>query len=77
MAITGADGMRVELLSNANGNFSLDRWPGTNLFPYTAEVIRDGVTSKMLAPRQAGENDCNSCHGPVGLNAAPGRIIAP
>ena len=77
VAITCSDGMRVELLSNANGNFSLDRWPGTNLFPYTAEVIRDGVTSKMLAPRQAGENDCNSCHGPVGLNAAPGRIIAP
>jgi hypothetical protein len=77
VAITGADSTRVELVSNTNGNFSLERWPGTNLFPYTAEVIRDGVTSKMIAPRQAGENDCNSCHWSVGLNAAPGRIIPP
>jgi hypothetical protein len=77
VAVTGADGMRVELLSNANGNFSLARWPGTNLYPYTAEVTRDGVTTKMLAQRQAGENDCNACHGSVGASAAPGRIIAP
>ena len=77
VAITGGDGMRVEMVSNASGNFWLDRWPGTNLYPYTAEVIRDGVTSKMLAPRQAGENDCNSCHFSVGLSAAPGRIIVP
>lgn len=75
VAITGADGTRVELVSNANGNFSLERWPGTNLYPYTAEIIRDGVTSKMMTPRQAGENDCNSCHGAIGLNAALGRII--
>jgi len=77
VAITGGDGMRVEMVSNASGNFRLDRWPGTNLYPYTAEVIRDGVTSKMMAPRQAGENDCNSCHFSVGLNDAPGRIIVP
>jgi hypothetical protein len=77
VAITGADGMRVELPSNANGNFTLDRWPGTNLFPYTAEVDRDGLTSKMLTPRQAGQNDCNSCHTAAGLNAAPGRIVPP
>ena len=75
MAITGADGTRVELVSNANGNFSLERWPGTNLYPYAAEIIRDGVTSKMMTQRQAGENDCNSCHGAIGLNAALGRII--
>jgi len=77
VAITGGDGMRVELVSNANGNFSLAHWPGTNLYPYTAEVTRNGVTTKMLAQRQAGENDCNSCHASVGVNAAPGRIIAP
>ena len=77
VAITGGDGMRVEMVSNASGNFRLDRWPGTNLYPYTAEVIRDGVTSKMMAPRQPGENDCNSCHFSVGINDAPGRIIVP
>lgn len=42
-------------MSNAS-NFWLDRWPGTALYPYTAEVIRDGVTSKMIDLRQAGEN---------------------
>jgi hypothetical protein len=77
VAITGADGTRVELVSNANGNFSLDRWPGMNLYPYTAEITHDGVTSKMMTARQAGENDCNACHGATGLNAAPGRIIMP
>jgi hypothetical protein len=77
VAITGADGMRVELTSNANGNFTLDHWPGPTLFPYTAEVMRSGVTSKMLTPRQPGENDCNACHTSVGINAAPGRIVPP
>jgi hypothetical protein len=77
VAITGADGMRVELASNPNGNFRLDRWPGTMLFPYTAEISRGGVTSKMLSPRQPGENDCNACHAAAGRNAAPGRIVAP
>ena len=77
VAITGADGMRVELTSNANGNFTLDHWPGPTLYPYTAEVTRDGVTSKMLTARQQGENDCNACHTSVGLNAAPGRIVPP
>jgi hypothetical protein len=77
VAITGADGMRVELVTNDNGNFRLDHWPGTSLYPYTAEVSRDGVVGKMLTPRQSGENDCNSCHTPAGLSAAPGRIVAP
>ena len=77
VAIAGADGTRVELVSNANGNFSLGRWPETNLYPYTAEITRDSVTGKMMTARQAGKNDCNSCHGSVGLNAALGRIIAP
>ena len=77
VAITGADGMRVELVTNANGNFTLDRWPGTNLFPYMAEVSRDGVVGKMLTPRQQGQGDCNSCHAATGVNAAPGRIVAP
>jgi hypothetical protein len=77
VAITGADGIRAELVTNANGNFQLERWPGTNLFPYTAQVTRGGVVSKMLTARTPGENDCNSCHGAVGLNAAPGRIVAP
>jgi hypothetical protein len=77
VAITGADGVRTELTTNASGNFKLERWPGTNLFPYTAEVMQGGVTSKMLTPRQTGENDCNGCHTAAGLNAAPGRIVAP
>ena len=77
VAITGADGVRAELVTNASGNFKLERWPGTNLFPYTAEVTRAGVISKMLTPRQSGENDCNACHTAAGLNAAPGRIVMP
>ena len=77
VAITGADGMRVELVTNGNGNFRLDHWPGTDLYPYIAEVSRDGVVGKMMTPRQSGENDCNSCHTPAGLSAAPGRIVAP
>src|SRR4051812_29572474 len=77
VAITGADGIRAELATNASGNFKIEHWPGTNLFPYTAEVMRRGVSSKMLTPRQPGQNDCNSCHTAVGLNAAPGRIVAP
>jgi len=77
VAITGADGMRVELVSNSNGNFKLDRWPGTKLFPYTAEVSRDGVVGKMLTPREQGQSDCNACHTATGTNAAPGRIVAP
>jgi len=77
VAITGADGMRVELTSNANGNFQLRSWPGTNLFPYTAEVSRGGAVSKMLTPRQEGQGDCNACHTATGANAAPGRIVAP
>ena len=77
VAITGADGMRVELVSNDSGNFKLDRWPGTNLFPYTAEVSRNGVVGKMLTPRQQGQGDCNACHTALGANSAPGRIVAP
>ena len=77
VAITGADGMRVEIVTNGSGNFKLDQWPGTNLFPYTAEVSRNGVAGKMRTPRQPGENDCNSCHTPAGSSAAPGRIVAP
>jgi hypothetical protein len=77
VAITGADGIRAELVTNASGNFALERWPGTHLFPYTAEVIRSGVSSKMLTSRQSGENDCNSCHTAAGLNVTPGRIVAP
>jgi len=77
VAITGADGVRAELVTNASCNFKLERWPGTNLFPYTAEVTRAGVISKMLTPRQSGENDCNACHTAAGLNAAPGRIVMP
>ena len=46
VAITGADGMRVELVTNGNGNFRLDHWPGTNLFPYNAEVSRNGVVGR-------------------------------
>jgi hypothetical protein len=77
VAITCADGVRAELVTNASGNFTLEQWPGTNLFPYTAEVMRGGVSSKMLTQRQASQNDCNACHTAAGLNAAPGRIVAP
>jgi hypothetical protein len=39
--------------------------------------MRAGVSSKMLTPRQQGENDCNACHTAAGLNPAPGRIVMP
>ena len=65
--------MRIELVTNGNGNFRLDHLAGHEPVPYSAEVSRNGVVSKMLSTRARGENDCNSCHTPTGLSAAPGR----
>jgi hypothetical protein len=55
----------------SNGNFR----GGTvgNPSPYRARVLLNGVVkSEMLTAQTNG--DCNSCHTPLGLNGAPGRI---
>jgi hypothetical protein len=75
--VTGADGHVIEMATNQVGNFYSEVRASTLVFPYTAEVTRNGVTTKMLTPRSAGETSCNSCHTPTGANGAPGRIIAP
>lgn len=75
--LKGADGQTIEMLTNENGNFYMDRLASALVFPYTAEVSRGGVTVPMLTPRSATETDCASCHTAAGANAAPGRIVAP
>ena len=77
VAITGSDGVRHELTTNANGNFFAE-WPGSAVaFPYRAEVTRNGVTIPMVTARSAAETNCASCHTAIGANGAPGRIVAP
>jgi hypothetical protein len=77
VAITGSDGVRHELTTNANGNF-FATWPSSAVaFPYRAEVTRNGVTIPMVTARSAAETNCASCHTAVGANGAPGRIVAP
>jgi hypothetical protein len=75
--ITGADGNKIELVTNSTGNFFWSGTAGTIVFPYTAEVSRNGVTVAMQSPRSASETNCASCHTASGANGAPGRIVAP
>ena len=75
--LTGADGTSIELTTNESGNF-FTRLSATSLvFPYHAEIMRNGATSQMLTPRTATETSCNVCHTASGANGAPGRIVAP
>jgi hypothetical protein len=76
--LTGADGNKIELTTNATGNFSYSHTGAGGLtFPYHAEVSRNGATMAMLTPRTAAETSCNACHTAAGANGAPGRIVAP
>jgi hypothetical protein len=75
--ITGADGRAFELVSNQSGNFFAEGLSASLVFPYKAEVSRNGVTVPMLTTRSASETSCNACHTAAGLMAAPGRIVAP
>lgn len=74
--ITGADGVTIELTTNAAGNFYSDHSTPMVAFPFTAKVIgTNGKESKMVAAQSTGA--CNSCHTAAGANGAPGRITVP
>ena len=75
--ITGADGQKIEMVTNEVGNFYLQPPVGTLTFPFTAEVSRNGVTVPMLTSRSSSETNCATCHTAAGARAAPGRILAP
>ena len=70
--ITDKVGRVTTLPVNAAGNFDT---LVKILPPYKAKVT-DGVTTRaMTGSVTAG--DCNSCHTEVGVNGAPGRVMAP
>lgn len=70
--ITGADGQVTSLTSNDAGNFSRHVQVA---MPYTAKLVYEGRERVMATPQSS--LSCNSCHGAVGTNNAPGRILAP
>lgn len=79
-------GARIEILDkngvvaqtltpNSYGNFYSGSSTTTVALPYTARVVANGKTARMLAPQTSG--DCNTCHTEQGLQGAPGRIYWP
>ena len=70
--LTGADGVVTRMTTNAAGNFTREHSVAT---PYTAKLIYEGRERVMTTPQTV--LSCNSCHGAVGINAAPGRILVP
>lgn len=72
--ITDANGVKHVATSNEAGNFFSE---GAAIpTPYTALVRGpDGNERPMIAPQT--DLDCNTCHGAVGLEGAPGRILVP
>jgi len=72
--ITDANGAVHKATSNAAGNFMSQ---GSKVAtPYTALVRGpDGSELPMLTAQTS--VDCNSCHGAVGSQGAPGRIMIP
>lgn len=73
IVLTGADGQVVTLHSNEAGNFSREHL--SIAVPYTAKLVYEGRERAMVMAQT--ELSCNSCHGQIGLNNAPGRIIVP
>lgn len=73
IVLTGADGRVVTLQSNEAGNFSREHL--SIAVPYTAKLVFEGRERPMVMPQT--ELSCNSCHAQIGLNNAPGRIVAP
>lgn len=71
--VTGADGVVSRGTTTSGGNFMINA--GNLVTPYRATVKRNGKSRAMLTPQTDG--DCNACHTPIGLNGAPGRIVAP
>lgn len=71
--ITDADGVLIELTSNAAGNFYSTK---AVAMPYTAEVEgADGVIGTMSGEQTSGA--CGSCHTAEGAEGAPGRVVEP
>lgn len=70
--ITDASGEVLRLTPNAAGNFF---WEDRIALPYRARVLASGRERVMTAPQTSG--DCNACHTQMGLEGAPGRIVAP
>ena len=71
--ITGADGEVLRMTTNEAGNFTREH--ASVEVPYTAKLIRDGREIAMTTPQTV--LSCNVCHAEVGVNMAPGRILAP
>ncbi len=70
--ITDAQNRQIRIPVNEAGNFFTR---ARIRAPYRARVT-DGVTTRtMMTAQTAG--DCNRCHSSVGINGAPGRIVAP
>lgn len=73
VSITGAGGERVELTTNAVGNF-YTRTPLTK--PYRVAIEYQGRRKEM--PIEAPAGSCNACHSwPDPTGGAPGRIYVP
>jgi len=70
--ITGADGVTLDLVTNAAGNFYTEQAVVT---PFSAKVIKDGAERAMSTTPS--DTNCASCHTAEGANGAPGRIMAP
>lgn len=70
--ITDAQNREIRIPVNAAGNF----YTRTRIrAPFRARIT-DGVkTRTMMTAQTAG--DCNRCHSSIGMNGAPGRILAP
>ncbi len=70
--LTDANGKVVTATTNAAGNFYIQK---SLTMPYTARVIKNGISRDMLSPQKNG--DCNTCHTADGATNAPGRIEEP
>jgi len=72
--ITDANGTVHKATSNSAGNFMSE---GSKVVaPYTA-LVRGPEGSELPMLTAQTNVDCNSCHGAVGSEGAPGRIIIP
>ncbi len=75
LQITDSTDKVTELTSNIAGNFVLSSENGSITPPYTAKLLYEGRERVMVTAQT--ELSCNSCHGEMGINGAPGRILAP
>jgi mono/diheme cytochrome c family protein len=73
--LTGADGQKLDLVTNVTGNFYLPSGAGTLALPFKAEVIRGDKSVAMMTPQT--DTNCADCHTAAGANLAPGRILPP